>query len=93
MRSRLKLTDKQVDQLEAILDDTKARVKAVRDASRPAMLRIKNEQIARVTSILTPEQVTGYQKLVAERERRAKEQEDQDHSNDDRHQHHRPPSF
>jgi hypothetical protein len=78
MQSRLKLTPAQVQQLEVILDDTKAKVKAVRDAYHPQMLKIKQEQISRVKSILTPEQIPAYEQLVAERERRAREQEDRD---------------
>lgn len=78
MESRLKLTPTQVTQLEAILDDTKAKFRAVREASRPAMLKIKAEQIARVKSILTPEQIPAYEQLVAEREHRARDQEDRE---------------
>jgi regulator of protease activity HflC (stomatin/prohibitin superfamily) len=75
MKSKLNLTPEQVSQLEKILDETKARYKAVRDEYHPAMLKIKNEQISRVKAILTPEQVPVYEQLVAERERRATEQE------------------
>lgn len=78
MQSRLKLTPAQTSQLETILDDTKAQYKAVRDAFHPAMLKIKNEQIARVKSILTPQQIPIYEQLVAEREQRARQQEERD---------------
>ncbi|HEY1212282.1 MAG TPA: hypothetical protein VGE93_01495 [Bryobacteraceae bacterium] len=78
MKSKLKLNDGQVRQLEAILDQTKARYKAVRDSYRPAMLKVKEEQINEVKSILSPEQVPVYEKLVAEREQRHREQEARD---------------
>ena len=78
MQSRLKLTSAQVSQLEAIADDTKAKFKAIRDSSRPEMLKIKQDHISRVKAILTPEQVPLYEQLVAERERRARDQEDHD---------------
>jgi Spy/CpxP family protein refolding chaperone len=78
MQSRLKLTATQVDQLETILDETKAQYKTVRDEYRPAMLKIRNEQISRVKAILTPQQVPAYEQLVAERERRASDQEARD---------------
>ena len=78
MKSKLKLTQDQINRLEVILDETRAQYKAVRDESRPAMLKIKEEQIRRVESILTPEQVPAYQKLVAERERKYREQEERD---------------
>ncbi|HZS55768.1 MAG TPA: hypothetical protein VFA65_15310 [Bryobacteraceae bacterium] len=84
MQSRLKLTPTQVDQLQTILDDTKAKVKAVRDSYHPAMLKIKEEQVGRVKSILNAEQVPVYEQLVAERERRAKEQEERDRQEDAR---------
>jgi hypothetical protein len=78
MQSKLSLTRSQLTQLEAILDDTKAKVKAVRDSYRPAMLKIKAEQISRVKSILTPQQIPAYDRLVADREQRMKEQEEGD---------------
>ena len=84
MQSRLKLTPAQLQQLEVILDETKARVRAVRDAYHPQMLKIKQEQISRVKSILTPNQIPAYEQLVAERERRAKEQEERDRREEQR---------
>lgn len=84
MQSRLKLTAIQVDQLQSILDDTKARVKAVRDSYHPQMLKIKSEQISRVKSILTAQQIPVYEQLVAEHERRAREQEEHDRQEDAR---------
>ena len=76
MRSKLGLSDHQVNQLETILDETKEKYHAVRDSYHPAMLKIKNEQISRVKSILTPSQIPGYEKLVAEREERNRAQEE-----------------
>lgn len=84
MQSRLKLTPAQLQQLEVILDDTKAKVKTVRDTYHPQMLKIKQEQISRVKSILAPNQIPAYEQLVAERERRAKEQEEKDRQEEQR---------
>ncbi len=78
MRSRLELTPTQVSQLEAIMDDTKAKTRAVRDQYRPEMLKIRNEQISRVKSILTPRQVPVYEQLVAEHEHHVRDQEERD---------------
>lgn len=78
MQSKLKLTPTQVAQLETILDETKAKYKAVRDSYHPEMLKIRNEHLQRVKSILTPEQIPAYEQLVAEREKRAREQEERD---------------
>lgn len=78
MQTRLHLTPTQLSQLETILDDTKSKFKALRDTYRPQMMQIRNEQIARVKSILTPEQIPAYDQLVAEREQRAREQDERD---------------
>ena len=78
MESKLKLTTAQVKQLEAIMDDTKDKYRAVRDSYRPAMLQVKNEHIALVKSILTAQQVPGYEQLLKEREQRAREQDEKD---------------
>jgi hypothetical protein len=86
MHSKLNLTPSQVTQLETILDETKAKFKAVKDSYRPAMLEIKREQVSRVKSILTPQQIPIYDRLVAEREQRMKEQEERER----REQHKRP---
>lgn len=75
MQSKLKLTAAQVTALQEICDDTKAKYKTLRDEYRPAMLKIKNDHIARVKSILTTQQIARYDQLIAERERRAKDQE------------------
>jgi hypothetical protein len=84
MQSTLKLTPAQVGQLETILDETKAKYKAVRDSYHPEMVSIRSEQIERVKSILTPAQVPAYERLVAEREQRAKEQEERDRKEEQR---------
>jgi hypothetical protein len=78
MQTRLSLTPAQVNQLQAILDDTKAKYKAVRDAYRPAMLEVKGQQIQRVKSILTTRQVPIYEQLLADREKRSQEEEERD---------------
>jgi hypothetical protein len=82
MKSKLKLSPDQINRLEVILDETKAKYKAVRDESRPAMLRVRQEQIDQVRSILAGSQVAAYDKLIAERERRYKDQEDRDRQAD-----------
>jgi hypothetical protein len=78
MKSRLKLTAKQVDDLEDILDDTRSKFRAAHETCRPAMSKVKDEQISEVKAILTPAQIPLYDRLLAEREERAKEQEARD---------------
>jgi Spy/CpxP family protein refolding chaperone len=79
MRTKLNLTAAQTTQLERIMDETKAKYKAVHDSNHPIMLNIKHEHIQRVQSILTPQQLPIYAQLVAEHERRAREMEQHDH--------------
>jgi hypothetical protein len=86
MRSKLKLTPAQVDRLEVILDETKAKYKAVRDSYHPQMVKIKAQHIAQIKSILSPEQVPIYERLVAEHERRAREQEERDRQQEAQHE-------
>ena len=80
MQDRLKLTRAQVSQLEAIMRDTRAKTHAARDTIQPQMLQIKHDHIERIKSILTPQQVPEYEKLVAEREQRSRDQEERDHN-------------
>jgi len=81
-QDRLKLTPAQMTQLENILHETKAKTRAVRDSYQPQMLKIKQDHIERVKSILTAEQIPAYEKLVAEREQRSREQEEHDRKNE-----------
>jgi hypothetical protein len=62
-----------VTRLEAILEETKNRVNAVRDSNRPAMDKIKDEQTAEVKAMLKPEQIPAYDAWRAERERQFRE--------------------
>lgn len=88
MRSHLKLTPAQVTLLEGVLDTDRAQYKAVRDAYRPQMLKIRAQHIGRVKAILTAQQIPVYEQLVAEHERRAREQEERDNAGANRHGHH-----
>jgi hypothetical protein len=82
MEGKLNLTPKQVAQLHVILDETKAKARAVREQYRPAVASVKEEQVRRVKSILKPEQVPAYDRLVAERERHFREAEERDRQHD-----------
>ena len=84
MESKLKLTTAQVKQLEVIMDDTKAKVKAIRDSYKPAILQVKNAHVQEVKSILTAQQIPGYEQLLSERERRAREQDEQERRDEQR---------
>ena len=72
-KSRLQLSDDQTQKLELILDDASAKYqeqfKKEREAIRPELRRIHEEQVQRITDILSPDQRGEYQKLLKEQER------------------------
>jgi Spy/CpxP family protein refolding chaperone len=73
-KARLDLTDDQVSKLKAIMDETDARFRQAREQENQEIRQIRDEHIARVRMLLTPEQLPKYEKLHAEREARSKEQ-------------------
>lgn len=79
MHMRLDLTPLQVDKLNDVLDDTRAKVRAVKDKYKPEMLEIKRQQIANLKALLTPKQQAEYDKFLAEKEEKARKQDDREH--------------
>ena len=77
MRTRLKLTPDQVQQLETVMAQTRAQFRALHEASRPQMEEIKRQHTEKVKAILTPAQAPVYDQLIAEHERHAREDEQQ----------------
>lgn len=75
MRSKLSLTPTQVDQLQGILDKTRMQMHTIRERNRPEIDAVKQEQVKRVKEILQPNQIALYDKLLADRDRRFREQE------------------
>jgi hypothetical protein len=82
MRTRAHLSDRQLQKLNVILDQTKQEYRDMRERHKPEVLEIKVNQIARVKSILTAEQIPLYDQLIAEREQRQKEQDDRDRADE-----------
>lgn len=72
-KARLDLTEDQVQKLSAILDDTEARFRQARERENQEIRQIRDEHIAKVKMMLTPEQLPKYEQLHAEREARAKQ--------------------
>jgi Spy/CpxP family protein refolding chaperone len=70
LQQRLHLTSDQYQQISGILDDTHAKMRVLMDQTRPEMERIQKEQFARVSAVLTPDQMAEYQKLHLDRARR-----------------------
>lgn len=70
MRARLKLNDGQLQNLTAILDDSRTKFRALREKYRPEVHAIQEEQADRIRAILNDGQKAEYEKMRAERERR-----------------------
>lgn len=78
MRTKLKLNQHQVDQLQVILDETKDKFRAARESHHPEMVKIKDDQLTKVKAMLSPDQAKQYEAMVAEREQKFKDQDDRD---------------
>ncbi len=74
-RSRLSMTDDQVDKLRAMLDQTEMRFREARERENQEIRQIGEDHYQRVRTMLTPDQLPKYEKLHAEREAKAKQQE------------------
>jgi hypothetical protein len=72
-KARLDLTADQVTALEAIMDDTEARFREARERENLEIRQIRDEHIAKVRKMLSPEQLPKYVQLHAEREAKAKQ--------------------
>jgi len=73
MSARLKLDSNQVQQLTAILDETRQRYKEARDRMDPEMKRIQEEQRNRIRGMLSAEQRAEYEKMLEEKDRKYRE--------------------
>jgi len=78
-RSRVDLTDDQVEKLKAMLDQTEVRVREEREHFNQAIRQIGEDHYNHFRTILTGDQVPKYEKLHAERVEKAKQQEQQKH--------------
>ena len=70
MQRRLNLTPDQAVNLNAILDQTRARYNEARERMRESL---RQEQVAKVRAILTQEQQVEYEKVQEERQQRQKQ--------------------
>jgi Spy/CpxP family protein refolding chaperone len=77
MQSRMKLTDEQVSKINSIYDETRARVHEVRERHKPEMDAITNDQREKVRAILSPDQVSEYERMLKERDEHKEREEHQ----------------
>jgi len=73
MQARANLTDDQLQQVNAILDETRSRFHQARDKHNQVVKEIGEQQRAKVRAILTAEQLPKVEQLWQERDLRAKQ--------------------
>jgi len=69
LRTRLKLTDDQVNRLWPIFDETRRRHRELMDKHRPELKAIQDEQVSKIRAILVEAQQSEFTKLLEEREK------------------------
>lgn len=73
LRTRLDLNETQVGRLNAILDDTRSRFRALKDHSKQQTEQIKSEQYKLIREMLNASQVSEYELFREERSRKMRE--------------------
>ena len=73
MQTRANLTDDQLQQVNAILDETRSRFHAARDKHNQVVKEIGDQQRAKVRAILTADQLPKVEQLWQERDLRAQQ--------------------
>jgi hypothetical protein len=73
MQKRMQLSNDQVSKINSIMDETRARFHEVRERYRPEMDALQKDQRDKVRSILSPSQLTEYEKMLKEREEHQKQ--------------------
>jgi len=69
MRSKVNLDEKQVEQVNQILDDTRTQFDQMRSKMHLEGQSIQNEQVSKITAILRDDQKSSYEAFRAEREK------------------------
>jgi hypothetical protein len=70
LKSRLHLNDDQAAKLDAVMDDTRMRVRAARSTIEPELQKIRDDQKQRISELLSPDQQSEWQKILDERQRK-----------------------
>jgi Spy/CpxP family protein refolding chaperone len=69
MRAKVNLDEKQIEQVNQILDETRAQFDQMRAKMRADGQSIQNQQVAKITAILRDDQKASYEAFRAEREK------------------------
>jgi hypothetical protein len=76
MKARLQLSEDQAAKLGAIMDETRARFRDVREKFEPEMQKIREDQRQRISELLSPSQQAEWQKIMEARQRRRESKKD-----------------
>lgn len=74
MRARLKLSQDQVQKLNAILDSTRNEFREFRERHKDEYRTIQDGQVKKINDLLTPQQQAEYHKMRDERDKQSKGQ-------------------
>jgi len=69
MRAKVNLDEKQIEQVNQILDETRAQFDQMRAKMRADGEAIQNQQVSKITAILSEDQKPNYAAFRAEREK------------------------
>jgi len=69
MRAKVNLDEKQIEEVNQILDETRAQFDEMRGRMRADGQAIQNQQVAKITAILRDDQKANYEAYRAEREK------------------------
>jgi hypothetical protein len=70
MTKRLGLSEEQVKQLGAVLDETRSRYRELHERFRPEMKTIQDDQTQKIRALLSPAQQAEYEKMRQDRDKR-----------------------
>ncbi len=75
MKRSLELSDDQVTQLEAVMDDAKSKMDELMMSTVPEQMAIRQQQDVKIRALLNPTQLTKYAEMLKEREKQLHEME------------------
>ncbi|MBZ5607479.1 MAG: hypothetical protein LAP38_04420 [Acidobacteriia bacterium] len=75
LRTRVNMTDDQIQKVEGMLDQTRANFRDARTKHNDAVKQIGEQYREMVRSLLTPDQVPKYEQFRQERDQRMKQQQ------------------
>ncbi len=75
MRTRLKMGEDQLKQLNETLDETRVEYRLLRQRYKPEMEKIHQGQVDKIRKLLTSDQISEFEKMEREREEKMRARE------------------